>query len=298
MREIDYYDLGATLYMSVLHHNIDAILSRQKYPMLRSVVICLEDALPQKDFLRGMERLCEIIKKFEVSDLKVFVRPRNIENFQMILTIEGIEKIDGFALAKFGTENISEYLGIAIEHNHFYLMPILETKDVFSGVSLTKIMMELNPFRSRVLTVRIGLEDILSHLTLMRPCDKTIYDVMPVYIVISTIFNLFKSNGFSLSSPVYGCYENLAVFERELQGDTNHQVFNKTIIHPNQIVPTHKSYQIDEDSYLVATRLIESSEAVFGYKGRMYEKNTHTPWAKTILKRYEYYGMKPKESDA
>lgn len=298
MREIDYYELGATLYLSVLHDNLPLILKREKYPRLRSLVICLEDALAQKDFPEGMIRLQQLIFAFEPTSLKVFIRPRDISNFIKILQMTGIEKVDGFALAKFDTDSMTPYLTTCIEHHNFYFMPILETKDVFSSQKLNKILIELEPFKDRVLTVRIGIEDILSHLTMLRLCHQTIYDIMPIYIILSTIYNLFKSNGYALSSPVFGCFENLVVFQRELIEDTNHQIFNKTIVHPNQIDVAHQSYRIDQDSYNVAKRLLESDEAIFGHRGRMYEKSTHTPWAQTVIKRQKYYGMIQKETDA
>jgi len=293
MRPINYYELGATLYMPMNHVDVMDILRRKKLPGLKSIVLCLEDAVSEEDLPMAMEKLeNEILSNFVLSDLKVFIRPRNLENLKIVLSMKRIQFIDGFALPKFDTNNITRYLSLFINENTFYILPILETKDVFSGVSLSKIMSELEPFREHVLCVRVGSEDILSLLNMMRSCDKTIYEIMPLYIVLSTILNLFKSHGFNVSSPVYGCYERMNILEKELLGDIEHGIFNKTTIHPCQIETIHDSYKVTQDEFEVATKLLTSSLSVFGHGGRMYEKKTHSNWAKNILERKKYYGVK------
>jgi citrate lyase beta subunit len=106
MREIEYYELGATLYIPILHKNLEDILSRRKYLYIKSVVICLEDSTSLCDIPEGMSRLKEILEDFSINSLKVFIRPRDIDNLKDILEFKNIEMVDGFALAKFGTANI------------------------------------------------------------------------------------------------------------------------------------------------------------------------------------------------
>ncbi len=292
MKKIDYFELGATLYIPVMHKNLEDILKGTKYPFLKSVVICLEDSTALCDIPEGMKRVERILDGFEPFGLKVFIRPRNIENLKDILKFKNIDMVDGFALAKFDTSNISEYLSIFIAQNHFYLMPILETKDVFSHLKLAHIMNELEPFKERILVVRMGGEDILSMLGMMRSCDKTIYEILPLYLVLSTIINLFKANGFNVSSPVFTCYEDTKTLRRELESDSEHQIFNKTSIHPKQVESIQESYKINADEKYVADKLLKENGAIFSHRGRMYEKTTHSNWAKSILKRYENYGVR------
>jgi len=90
MRKIDYYQLGATLYIPVMHKNLELILTKEKYPYLKSVVICLEDSTALSDMPSGMKRLKSIIDNFQINDLKVFIRPRNIENLKEILNFKDI----------------------------------------------------------------------------------------------------------------------------------------------------------------------------------------------------------------
>lgn len=293
MRKIDYFELGATLYVPILNKNLEAILTRQKYPFLKSIVVCLEDSTAQCDIENGMKRLKRILKEFKRTDLRVFIRPRNIENLREILKLKGINGVDGFALAKFDTRNIAEYLSIFIKANKFYIMPILETNDVFSSRKLSEILTELEPFRERVLVIRVGGEDILSRLQMIRDCQKSIYEIMPLYIVLSTVINIFKPNGYPISSPVYACFENLQTLERELISDREHQIFNKTSIHPKQIERIHESYKVSQDELHIAKRLVEGNEAIFSHNGRMYEKTTHSNWAKSVIKRYQNFGITP-----
>ena len=292
MRKIDYYELGATLYIPIMNKNLELILKREKYQFLKSIVICLEDSTSLSDFENGVKILKKILKNFRQTRLKVFIRPRHINNLQDILKFKNINLIDGFALPKFGTENISEYLSIFIEANNFYLMPILENKDVFSSLKLHDILTELEPFKNRILVVRVGSEDILSQLHIIRDCNKTIYEILPLYIILSTIINVFKPNGFNISSTVYACFENLETLNRELRSDCEHQIFNKTSIHPKQIELIQNSYKVTKDELYIANRLLNQEDAVFSHNGRMYEKKPHSNWAKNVIKRYENFGIK------
>ena len=294
MRKINYYELGATLYLPMNHKNVLPILRREKYVDIKSIVLCLEDSVSDEDLPESMMILEELLasSKFDVSSLKVFIRPRGIDNLRKVLLMKNIDLIDGFSIPKFDTDNAAEYLSIFIEKNKFYFMPILESKDVFSSIKLAQIANELVPFKERVLCVRVGSEDILSILNMMRGCDKTIYEIMPLYIILSTIINLFKLKGFNISSPVYSCYENPEILAKELHGDVEHQIFNKTIIHPGQAFVLHDSYKVCKEDYLVAKRLLDGVESVFGARGRMYEKKTHSNWAKSIIEREKHYGIK------
>ena len=291
MRKIDYFELGATLYIPIMHKNLESILLRKKYTFLKSIVICLEDSTALCDVEKGMELLQSLLKYFEQTSLKVFIRSRNIDNLREILLFDGINKIDGFAIPKFDTTNISEYLTIFIKANTFYIMPILETKDVFNSKKLYSILTELEPFKERVLVIRVGGEDILSKLSSIRDCNKTMYEIMPLYLVVSNIINTFMPNGFYVSSVVHSCFQNYETLDRELINDKEHQLFSKTSIHPKQIERIQASYRVTKNELSIAEKLLNEDEAIFAQNGRMYEKSTHSNWAYTILKRYKYFGI-------
>jgi citrate lyase beta subunit len=290
-RDINYFELGATLYVPIMNHNIEAILKVEKFSFLKSIVICLEDSTSDRDFSSGMARLQEILKNYVQSDLKVFIRARNISNLQDILKLDNIDMVDGFAIAKFGLDNIDDYLNIFIKHNSFYLMPILEGKDVFYSDKLLSIANELKPFRDRILSIRVGGEDILSILDMRRDCTKSLYSIMPLYLVLSNILNIFKSNGFHISSPVFSCFNDNSIFLDEIDSDIEHSIFNKTTIHPNQVKIIQDRYRVKIEDYEIARKILLDNRAVFAKAGVMYEKKTHTNWANQIIKRYENFGL-------
>ena len=288
---IDYYDLGATLYIPILQKNLKQILEREKYPFLKSIVICLEDSTALCDIPKAMELLEGILKDFKKSSLNVFIRPRDISNLQNILKFNNIDMIDGFALAKFDTQNMSDYLSIFRDKSHFYLMPILESIDVFDVSKLQLISQNLKPFRDKIISIRVGGEDILSLLDTMREEGETIYEIMPLYLVLSNIINTFKPKGFNISSVVYASFRDKDTLLRELKGDISHNLFNKTSIHPNQVEIIQNSYRVSTKDYIIAKELISSNRAIISHNGRMYEKTTHSNWAKSVIKRYDIYGV-------
>ncbi len=83
MNEISPYQLGATLYMPATRDDITDVILRNKMNGLRSLVICLEDAVSDKDIPHALQNLQRILS--ELSDTKrecqspplTFIRPRN-----------------------------------------------------------------------------------------------------------------------------------------------------------------------------------------------------------------------------
>ena len=55
------------------------------------------------------------------------------------------------------------------------------------------------------------------------------------------------------------------------------------------------SYKVTKDEYTIANKLLKEEEAIFSYNSRMYEKATHSNWAKSIILRYKIYGVKDAE---
>ena len=292
MRDISYFELGATMYIPANNKNLEKILKREKFKNLKSAVICFEDSINEVNLDNSIERFDKLMSNFEPTSLKLFIRPRNIINLKTLIKVKNIDMIDGFVLPKFDTTNATDYLSIFIEKNNFYLMPVLESKDIFDNSKMYDIANELLPFKDRILSIRIGGEDILSILNMMRECNKTIYEIMPLYIIISNIINIFRTNEFNISSPVYACFKNSSFLKKEIENDVKHQLFNKTIIHPNQIDLVHDSYKVFEEDLKIAKKLLFENEPIFSFNGRMFEKKTHSNWAKGVIERYKIYGIK------
>lgn len=289
MRDFDYLDLGATLYVPILHRNLPQILNRQKYPFLRSIVICLEDSTAEEHVAEGMARLATLLQAYTPTDLIVFIRPRNPQSLASILTMPGIGRIDGFALAKFGPE-AQAYLALMQAHPTFRFMPILETDVVFDPEGLRALAQMLQQYRERIGVIRVGGEDILGRLGMLRNCHRTLYEILPLYLVLSQIIMIFRPLGFEIAAPVVSCFGDPDMLWRELEGDVEHRLLNKTCIHPGQVATIHRAYAVTHADLSAAQAILDDQRAVLGTGSRMLEKAPHTAWAENVLRRHTKYG--------
>lgn len=284
MRKVDYLELGGTLYIPIMQKNLLKILKKEKFPFLTSIVICFEDSTHQKDVEKGVVLLQEYLNEFEVSNLKVFIRPRNISNLETILKLKNLQKIDGFVLPKIDLENIDNYLFL----ESYNVMLTLEK--IFNEDKLFKLYEKFQNFKN-ILSIRIGLEDILGSFGLMRDCNKTFFQNPLISGFFFDVYKIFKPK-YNLSAPVYSCLENENIFIKELQNEIDFNIFNKTIIHPNHSKIINECYKVTKKELEIANYLLSSKEAIFKANGRMFEYKTHKNWAKTIIKRGEFYGTK------
>jgi len=72
-----------------------------KSPGLRSVIFCTEDSVSGRDLERALDNLAALLPTLEPGPLLRFIRPRNPMVLWRLLQLEGIERIQGFALPKF-----------------------------------------------------------------------------------------------------------------------------------------------------------------------------------------------------
>ena len=65
------------------------------------------------------------------------------------------------------------------------------------------------------------------------------------------------------------------------------------IIHPNQIEPINEAYKVSRQEYEMAKKMLDTdTQAIIVQDGQMGEKFAHSSWAKIILTRYHFYGLK------
>ena len=126
------------MYVPSIKNNLSQIASGEKFSFLKSCVICFEDAIKEEQLETAMSNITNFLKSFNQSDVKVFLRARDIQNLQSLLELDGIDKIDGFAIAKFSTKNMKEYYNI-FSHTHFYTMSVVESRDLFEIEKLKEI---------------------------------------------------------------------------------------------------------------------------------------------------------------
>jgi citrate lyase beta subunit len=109
--------------------------------------------------------------------------------------------------------------------------------------------------------------------------------------VLGNFLAVFKSEGFMVSGGVFPCFLDDEGFVCDVQRDLDEGLFGKTIIHPRQITLANELYKVDAKSYQEALEMVQSTRKVFNQNGSMAERLTMSPYAKTILRRYEVYGV-------
>ncbi len=290
MRTIHPFELGATLFTPVTKDGLEEILSRKKYPHLKSLLIDLEDGLENERYEEGLAILQSLLECKKHNDLLVFVRPRDPDSLQELLQMQYIQRINGFILPKFSLENANTFLGL-LENTPFYFMPSLEDKEIFDARSLKEIRALLLPYKKRIVCLRLGCEDMLRQLRLQRIPSQSIFERSVTAHVMATLLATFKPYGFEISGCVYPFYNDTKGFVKDVKRDLAEGLVSKSVIHPSQIELLHECYRVSQEELEDAKKLLASSKTLFGEKGKMVEQHTQAPYARTIMLRAELFGV-------
>ncbi len=299
MKRLSPWNLGATLYMPATRMDIaDAILTI-KVEGLRSLVICLEDAVSEEDVpaaLNNLQALLETLSKAKAADGSshwplVFVRPRDVEMGARLTRTMNLSAIDGLVLPKFTQASLPAWWEF-IQHTHLCMMPTLETEDVFDVEQMRRLAIALldHPCHQRIIALRIGGNDLMNVISLRRPRQLTLYDG-PMGYVIKMLVSVFATRGFALTAPVCEHIDDHDIMDKELALDIAHGLVGKTAIHPNQIAKIEAALRVSDNDYADALRILNSSQAVFKSLGAMCEPATHRRWASAVLERAQVYGI-------
>lgn len=295
------YALGATLYMPATRPDLFDIVRGGKIPGLRSLVICLEDAVADGDVNFGMSNLQGLLRDLSEHEVSgshavplVFVRPRHTD---MGLRIAGdwplASQLDGFVLPKFRLDDLETWRPL-FQSPHWSLMPTLETAEVFDSRAMQELrdaLAETHP--ERILALRIGGNDLLAALGLRRHRSLTIYQ-SPVGYVIGMLTALMGSAGFALTAPVCERMDNPDLLQAELELDMAHGLVGKTAIHPGQLAVIHRALKVPLEDYEAAMHILnELAPAVFKHDGAMLEPATHRAWAVRMVERASHFGIEP-----
>jgi len=292
MREhIHAVELGGTLFVPASHKNLEAILSGEKYPDLRSVVIDFEDGLAGKERKQALTYLETVLKSLKETKLLRFVRPQNKGMLKEFLQKENIEKIDGFILPKFGLDNANDYLKIIqnqkISIKNLKIMPSIEGSELFDTQELQQLRKILTPYKEQIICIRFGAQDMLRQLGLRQ--QSSIYEMLAPKEVIANLIITFKPFGFDISAPVYPDFSDEEGFKEEVSFELQNGLISKTIIHPSQISLLNTLYQVTDRELTLAKTLLSKSDGVLNLEGAMGEIKTQSRWAETLLLRETYY---------
>lgn len=301
--KISPYALGATLYMPATREDITRAVLHNTIPDLRSLVICLEDAVTEHQLPSALENLTKILNELaeRQGDNRspqrplVFIRPRNIAVANTLVATQNLSAVTGFVLPKFNIRNMDEWFS-CIAGTDLLVMPTLETADVFEPAAMAALAdtLSTHALRERILALRIGGNDLMSILKLRRPRDGTLYDG-PMGWVIKSMVATFSPKGFHLTAPVFEHVSKENGLLQELKLDVAHGLVGKTAIHPLQLPLIHASFKVDPQDYAEAYQILNSDQAVFKMNGSMCEPATHLSWAKDIMERVEHFGHRRHE---
>jgi len=287
-KPIHAIELGGTLFVPASHKNLEKILSGEKYPELRSVVIDFEDGLESAERPQAFENIQIILNNLQENKLLRFIRPENSTMLKALLLDPSIEKIDGFILPKFGLENANTYLSIFSPFSSWKIMPSIEGKELFDTQKLQQLREILLPHQKQIICIRFGAQDMLRQLGLRQ--EGSLYNMLVPSQVIANIISTFKPYGFEISAPVFPNFSDEKSFENEIAYELQNGLISKTIIHPNQVQTLNKLYKVSDRELNIAQNILEKKDGVVNLSGTMGERKTQSDWAKSIIKRINSYG--------
>ncbi len=295
---ISPYALGATLYMPATRADLFNVVMKNKIPELRSLVICLEDAVSDTDVDYAIKNLTQLLEQIEAHGGRdnrnplLFVRPRNVVMAAQLNALEIIKHVDGFVAPKLNLDSISQWQE-AVSRHSLLLMPTLETRDVFDPIAMADLRDALNEtIKHKVLALRIGGNDLMACLGLRRSASHTLYKT-PMGYVIPMLAGIMGTAGYALTAPVFERLDNIRLLQNELEMDLLQGLVGKTAIHPSQIHIIHEAFRVSIYD-LNSARLIlaEDAQAVFKHGGAMCEPATHLHWARSIVERAQWHGVR------
>lgn len=286
--------LGASLYVPATRPDLALIGNRVKYPGLRSVIFCTEDAIGAEDLPRALDNLALALRGFEPTPLLRFVRVRSAAVLRSVLQMDGVRHLAGFVLPKATRHSLEEYFSLLESDEHFQVMLTLETAEVFDAgemAALRRLLLE-DRYRRRVLSLRIGGNDLMQLLGLRRPRGRTIY-ATPLGPLIGQLVATFRPHGLNLTGPVFEILDRNDILARETRKDLAHGLFGKSAIHPEQVPVIEAQYRVSaRDLHMAEQILAERTPPIFRLHETMCEPATHRAWAHLIHERARLYGVR------
>ncbi|MCU1734126.1 MULTISPECIES: HpcH/HpaI aldolase/citrate lyase family protein [unclassified Pseudomonas] len=302
MRVISPFALGATLYMPATRGDMLEVVFGAKFPELRSLVVCLEDAVSSIDVESALENLKTLLLAINACGGRpehgplLFVRPRDAAMAAILNDWPLMKHVDGFVVPKLTLLSLPAWEQ-AISNPDLYLMPTLETADVFNPGAMVELGQALkSSLNQRIIALRIGGNDLMGCLGLRRNPVTTLYST-PMSYVIPMLAGIMGAQGFALTAPVFEQLATPLLLKEELELDISHGLVGKTAIHPSQINLIQDALRVSLED-LNCARLIANdvAPAVFRHNDAMCEPATHYKWATNILERAKWHGVKPAEA--
>ena len=288
-----HLQLGASLYVPATRRDLPLLGNGQKYPRLRSLIFCTEDAIRPDELEAALRTLAEALPRLAPAPMLRFVRVRDPRVMERVLAMPGIGGVDGFVLPKATRRNLPAYLSLLGPRDPFVLMPTLETAEAFDAREMAALREALSDeaVRARILALRIGGNDLLHLLGVRRSPRRTVYETA-LGPVISMLATTFIPHGFPLTAPVFEGLAHAEVLQAEVARDIDHGLLGKTAVHPDQVAQIEAMYAVEREELEMARAMLgPAAPGVFRMHGVMCEQATHWRWARTVLERADVFGV-------
>ncbi|MCD5985212.1 HpcH/HpaI aldolase/citrate lyase family protein [Pseudomonas alliivorans] len=293
------YALGATLYMPATRDDILDVVFAEKLPELRSLVVCLEDAVALIDIETALVNLRQVLTRIQdrggrpANGPLLFVRPRDAAMARILNDWPLMVHVDGFVVPKLSLKTLSSWEQ-AVTNPALALMPTLETPEVFNPTAMVELGQALKAnLDERIIALRIGGNDLMGCLGLRRNPAMTLYGT-PMGYVIPMLAGVMGSQGFALTAPVFEQLATPDILQQELTLDIANGLVGKTAIHPSQVNIIQNALRVSLEDMNSARMILNSvAPAVFKYNDAMCEPATHYKWATHIMERAKWHGVLP-----
>ncbi len=293
------YALGATLYMPATRDDILDVVFGEKIPELRSLVVCLEDAVALIDVETALVNLRNVLTRIQDRGGRpdngplLFVRPRDAAMAKILNDWPLMTHVDGFVVPKLSLQSLASWED-AVTNPELALMPTLETPEVFNPTAMVELGLALKVnLGERIIALRIGGNDLMGCLGLRRNPAMTLYGT-PMGYVIPMLAGVMGSQGFALTAPVFEQLATPDILEQELALDISNGLVGKTAIHPSQVNIIQNAFRVSLEDLNCARMILNSvAPAVFKYNDAMCEPATHYKWATHIMERAKWHGVLP-----
>ncbi|MEE4098809.1 HpcH/HpaI aldolase/citrate lyase family protein [Pseudomonas viridiflava] len=293
------YALGATLYMPATRDDILDVVFAEKLPELRSLVVCLEDAVALIDIETALLNLRQVLTRIQdrggrpANGPLLFVRPRDAAMARILNDWPLMAHVDGFVVPKLSLKTLNSWEQ-AVTNPALALMPTLETPEVFNPTAMVELGQALKAnLDERIIALRIGGNDLMGCLGLRRNPAMTLYGT-PMGYVIPMLAGVMGSQGFALTAPVFEQLATPDILQQELTLDIANGLVGKTAIHPSQVNIIQNALRVSLEDMNSARMILNSvAPAVFKYNDAMCEPATHYKWATHIMERAKWHGVLP-----
>lgn len=308
--------LGATLYCPATRPNLAHDVIRRAAEGVTSMVLCLEDAVPDHELDAAERNLIAQVEMLHDAGQPLpllFVRVRRDDQVGMLVRELGAasEVITGIVAPKFDEDNGAAFLEAVVAASTdrtLLAMPVIEavaTAHLETRVdSLLGARRLIDKYRELVPAVRIGATDLSGVWGLRRGREHTIWDVRVVADVIGSVVNVFgraDGSGVVVTGPVReyyagrGATQDLQNLVREVSLDRANGLLGKTVIHPSHVAAVHALSVVTAEDHADAVAVLATGAGgganASQYGNKMNESKPHTAWAERTMLRARVFGV-------